>query len=393
MNILMISDVYFPRINGVSTSISTFRKELVRLGHRVCLIAPDYGAVDTAVEDVIRIPSHYLAIDPEDRMLKAGRILALLPHLRDEAFDLVHIQTPFVAHRAGIALARRLDIPVVETCHTHFEEYLFHYIPYMPRESMRALARWFTRRQCNRVNAVVVPSRPMLDVLVHYGVQTPASIVPTGIDAEFMQGGSGERFRRAHGIVQDQPLLVHVGRVAHEKNIGFLLEMLVTVRRSVPDILLVIAGEGPARYALMQKAVHLGLRDSVRFIGYLTRGPELWDCFCAGDAFVFASATETQGLVLLEAMALGVPVVSTAELGTKDILEPGVGALVAKGTVADFSSQVMRLLGEPGLRERLSVEAGLYARQWSSNRNAEVLLEVYNSVLLRKPPKSQNQPA
>lgn len=362
------------------------------LGHRVCLIAPDYGSGYNADEDVIRIPSRYLAVDPDDRMLKARRILALLPRLRDESFDLIHIQTPFIAHWAGVKLARRLNIPVVETCHTHFEEYLFHYIPLMPREPMQALARWFTRRQCNHVDAVVVPSRPMHGVLGRYGVQVPVSIVPTGIDVEIMQGGSGERFRRAHGIAPDQPVLVHVGRVAHEKNIGFLLEMLAIVRQSLPDVLLVIAGEGPARSALLEHAVATGLKDSVRFVGYLTRGPDLWDCFCAGDAFVFASATETQGLVLLEAMALGVPVVSTAVLGTKDILEPGLGALVAKEDVKDSAAQVVRLLAEPGLRDRLSAGGRCYASQWSSSRKAELLLEVYDDVLLSKQPITQNQP-
>jgi glycosyltransferase involved in cell wall biosynthesis len=393
MKILMISDVYFPRINGVSTSIATFRKELVQLGHRICLIAPDYGTGNSADadEDIIRIHYRYLIVDPEDRMLKAHRILALLPHLREEAFDLIHIQTPFVAHWVGVELARRLNLPVIETCHTHFEEYLFHYIPFMPREAMRALARWFTRRQCNHVDAVVVPSLPMRDVLERYGIQKTVFIVPTGIDAEFMQGGSGERFRRAHGIAPDQPVLVHVGRVAHEKNIGFLLEMLVSVRKTVPDVLLIIAGEGPARSALMKKAADIGLKDSVRFVGYLTRGPDLWDCFCAGDTFVFASTTESQGLVLLEAMALGVPVVSTAVLGTKDILEPGVGVLVAKENVVDFSLQVVRLLSESGLRERLSAEARLYAKQWSSSRNAELLLELYSSVLRGKQPLMRNQ--
>lgn len=392
MRILMISDVYFPRINGVSTSIATFRKELVRLGHRVCLVVPDYGSGDDDDTDILRIPSRFLMLDPEDRMLKARRILALLPDFHEESFDLVHIQTPFVAHWVGVELARRLGIPVVESCHTHFEEYLFHYIPFMPREPVRALARWFTRLQCNHVNVVVVPSRPMRDVLARYGVQVPLSIVPTGIKPEMMQGGSGERFRRAHGIPLDKPVLVHVGRIAHEKNIGFLLEMLLSVRRSLPDVLLIIAGDGPARSALIKKAEQLGLQDSVRFIGYLSRGPDLWDCFCAGDAFVFASTTETQGLVLLEAMALGVPVVSTAVLGTKDILEPAVGALVAMENVADFSLQVVRLLTEPGLHDRLSAEARLHARQWSANRNAELLLEVYDSILTRKHTIMQNLP-
>jgi glycosyltransferase involved in cell wall biosynthesis len=207
-----------------------------------------------------------------------------------------------------------------------------------------------------------------------------------------MQGGSRERFRAVHGIAADRPLLVHVGRVAHEKNIGFLLDMLVAVRHTIPDILLVIAGAGPARRSLMERTGQLGLRENVCFIGYLTRGPDLWDCFCAGDAFVFASATETQGLVLLEAMALGVPVISTAVLGTKDILDPRRGALVADETVADFSAQVVRMLTEPGLREWLSDDARNYAGQWSSGHNAELLLRVYGDVLHGEQRMLQNQP-
>ena len=122
MKILMISDVYFPRVNGVSTSIATFRKVLVAGGHEVCLVAPDYekGADDDG--DILRIPSRYLVLDPEDRMLRARRLVEFESQFRHRALDLVYIQTPFIAHRAGLELARRLGLPVVETYHTYFEE-------------------------------------------------------------------------------------------------------------------------------------------------------------------------------------------------------------------------------------------------------------------------------
>ena len=381
MNILMISDVYFPRVNGVSTSIATFRKALAALGHRVCLIAPDYATGDTDDDDIIRIPSRYLVLDPEDRMLRVRHILDLESRLRMQSFDLVHIQTPFIAHKTGVELARRLELPVVETYHTYFEEYLFHYVPFMPRFLMRAVARLFTRRQCNRMNAVVVPSQPMRDVLNRYGVTVPVSVVPTGIELDAMQCGSRERFCEAHTIDPKRPILVHIGRIAHEKNIEFLLDVLDRVRGKFPDVLMVIAGEGPARRSLLRKTAALGLQKNVRFVGYLKRGPELWDCFCAGDAFVFASSTETQGLVLLEAMALGVPVVSTAVMGTKDILDAGRGALVATETVDDFCGKLTRLLSDRNLRQRLSVEAHGYAEEWSAERNAERLVDFYELML------------
>ena len=381
MNILMLSDVYFPRVNGVSTSIATFRRSLAALGHDSLLIAPDYAAPADDDAGIVRIPSRYLFLDPEDRILKAGKILALEKSLGSRRFDLLHIQTPFIAHHVGVKLARRLGIPAVETYHTYFEEYLYHYIPFLPKRFLKSMARALTRRQCNRMDAVIVPSRAMHEVLQGYGVRAPVSVIPTGIEPEDLPAGSKERFCSAHGIAPSRPLLVHIGRVAHEKNIAFLLEVLRRVRRIFPTVLLVIAGEGPALGYLRRKAQALGLGESVRFIGYLKRGLALSDCYCAGDVFIFASATETQGLVLLEAMTLGVPVVSTAVMGTRDILAAGKGALVAGETVPDFARKVVRLLGDPGLRERLGREARAYAGEWSAQVMARRLEEFYRQVI------------
>jgi glycosyltransferase involved in cell wall biosynthesis len=381
MNILMISDVYFPRVNGVSTSIATFRGSLAALGHSVMLIAPDYPTAADKDAGIVRIPSRYLFLDPEDRILKAGEILSQEHQLRDRRFDLLHIQTPFIAHHVGVKLARRLGIPCVETYHTYFEEYLYHYIPFLPKLFLKSVARALTRRQCNQMDAVVVPSQAMHEVLDDYGVRAPVSEIPTGIEPGDLPPGSRERFCSTHGIDASRPMLVHIGRVAHEKNIAFLLDVLLAVRRVVPEVLLVIAGEGPALAHLRRQALALGLERSIRFLGYLRRGPSLSDCYCAGDVFVFASATETQGLVLLEAMTLGVPVVSTAVMGTRDILAAGKGALVAGETVTDFADKVVRLLGDPVLRERLGREARDHADGWSAEVMARRLVEFYRKVI------------
>lgn len=377
MNILMISDVYFPRVNGVSTSIATFRRALANLGHRVCLVAPDYGSAADDDPDIIRIRSRRLPFDPEDRLMQAGAVLALEEQLLNRDFDVLHIQTPFLAHRAGLTLARRLGIPVVETYHTYFEEYLYHYIPFLPGRLLRAAARHFTREQCNRLDSVIVPSHAMQDVLRGYGVRRPLDIIPTGLEPENYQSYSQHRFRARHGIPPGRPVMVHVGRVAHEKNIAFLLDVLDAVCNRIPDALLVIAGEGPARDTLRRQAADKGRAGSVLFVDYLPRGPELWECYCGGDVFVFASATETQGLVLLEAMALGVPVVSTAHLGTRDILAAGRGALVADGTLADFTAKVCAVLSSSTLRRQLSAEGRRYALEWSADRMAPRLAACY----------------
>ncbi len=379
MHILMISDVYFPRINGVSTSIQIFRNELIAMGHRVTLIVPDYGDNGVA-EDVIRVPARKVILDPEDRMMEMGKVKALLPYLKTQAIDVVHIQTPFLAHYLGVHLAKELNVPSVESYHTFFEEYLYHYVPFVPRTWMRALARRFTRKQCNTVDQIIVPSTAMRAVLSNYGVKQPMSIIPTGMDLKKFGQCNGERFRQQYQIAAKRPTLVHIGRVAHEKNIGFLLNMLAVLVKNVPDVLLVIAGEGPALAALKKRVDELALSANVLFVGYLDRSSTLLDCYCAGDAFVFASRTETQGLVLLEAMALGVPVVSTAVMGTIDILEPRKGALIAPEEPAVFAEIVQELLDNVFLRERLSKEAIQYVQLWSALAMAKKLETLYESL-------------
>jgi 1,2-diacylglycerol 3-alpha-glucosyltransferase len=383
VRILHVSDVYFPRINGVSTSIQTFRRELARLGHESTLVAPAYPAPYEDDAGTVRVASRSVPLDPEDRAMRWGPLRRLDRRLADERFDLVHVQTPFLAHYAGIRLARHRGIPVVATYHTLFEEYLFHYVPLVPRSVMRALARRISRGQCDALDAVIVPSTAMREALERYGVRTRIEIVPTGIPLAEVSGGDGLRFRAAHGIAPSRPVLLYVGRVAFEKNIGFLLRALVLVRRQVPDALLVVCGEGPALVILARLARKLGLAESVQFVGYLERTTHLLDCYRAADAFVFASRTETQGLVLLEAMALGVPVVSTAVMGTRDIVGPERGALVAADDENDFASKAVRLLRDQDLRARLSAEGREYARTWSAAALALRMEAFYRSVLDR----------
>ncbi len=381
----MLSDVYFPRVNGVSTSIQTFRNQLARLGHESWLIAPAYGSAASEETGILRVPSHRVLFDPEDRRMELRMVLRHLPQLRDRHFDVIHIQTPFVAHYAGVLLSQRLGLPRVETYHTLFEEYLYHYVPVVPKSWMRALARRFSRNQCNNLDALVVPSGAVLEVLRAYGVSVPIEIIPTGIEMDKLAGGDGGAFRAHHGIAPGRPTLVHVGRVAFEKNIDFLLRVLVRVRQRIPGVLLVIAGEGPALNQLKRLATRLGLDGSVLFVGYQDRNQALLDCYRAGDVFVFASRTETQGLVLLEAMAVGVPVVAAAILGTKDILGPERGALVAAVDEVEFASKAVALLENDELRERLSRDAQDYAREWDARRMAERLAEFYAQVRERRP--------
>ncbi len=236
----MLSDVYFPRINGVSTSLASFRAQLRQLGHRVTLVVPAYPGLgahpgpDPQDPDLIRIPSRYLVVDPEDRILKPRLIRRSLREAGIERADVIHVHTPFVAHYAGLKLARDWQVPVIETYHTFFEEYLQHYLPWLPAKWLRGLARRISRAQCNAVDRVIAPSTALHQALLEYGIKTPIVRLPTGIDPQAWTGGDGHLFRAERGIAPGREMLVHVSRIAFEKNIGFLLQMLQHLRERRP---------------------------------------------------------------------------------------------------------------------------------------------------------------
>lgn len=391
MKILFISDVYFPRVNGVSTSIRTFVEQMQNLGHEVHLIAPDYQVATQDEAWIKRIPARSIYFDPEDKLMKYGQAMKLLPELEKEKYDIIHVHTPFVAHYLGLKLARKLNIPCLETYHTFFEDYLHHYLPWVPSFMARGMARMISKQQCNAVDAIVAPSNPMLDVLRTYGVKVAAEVIPTGLQSHSFKAADGKAFREKYGIELDRPMLLYVGRVAFEKNIDFLLGVAAVLSAERSDILLVVTGEGPAEASLHKLAKKLNIEKNVKFIGYLDRNTELNACYQAADVFVFASKSETQGLVLLEAMAQGTPVVAIAELGTASILVEGKGALISTENTLEFAEKVHQLLIYPEQRFELGIKAKTYVLdKWTAKLQAERMVKLYAQLVSTKSMKVSN---
>jgi glycosyltransferase involved in cell wall biosynthesis len=246
----------------------------------------------------------------------------------------------------------------------------------------RSLARVISKRQCNAVDAIAAPSQPMLNVLRAYGIDSEAQVIPTGLQQMSFAPADGAAFRLKHGIPLERPMLLYVGRVSFEKNISFLLDMTQQLVQQHPDVLLVVAGEGPAEASLHAQAKKLNLDNNIQFIGYLDRATELNACYQAADIFVFASKSETQGLVLLEAMAQGTPVVAIAELGTASILIEGMGALIAPDNVVGFAQRVHQLLLHPEERYALGKLALSYVTErWTAKTQAERILHFYHHLI------------
>ncbi len=379
MRILMVSDVYFPRINGVSTAIQTYHEALATCGIEVSLVAPDYGR-ECHEPWISRVSARPVPRDPEDRLMRWGPMHTAVDAAVARGCDLIHVQTPFLAHYAGHRAARRARLPVIATYHTLFEEYLQHYAPFVPTGWLRSMARRFSRSQCNALNAVIVPSQAIHQRLSEYGVKTPLHILPTGIPVGRFSGTGREAFRARHGIEQTRLVALYVGRVAHEKNIDFLLDVVALARETLPELLLLIAGEGPALPALHESVSRRGLSPNVQFLGYLDRRNELPDCYAAADIFTFASRTETQGLVLLEAMAAGLPVVALAAMGTIDILGSRRGARVPEDNPMAFAREVINVLRDIDLRGRLSRDGRDYANEWSDETLAGRMADLYRKI-------------
>jgi 1,2-diacylglycerol 3-alpha-glucosyltransferase len=392
VHILMISDVYFPRINGVSTSIHSFRSGLIAEGHRVTLICPAYPEAQTLErandnqddDDIIRIRARSVILDPEDRMMNYREVIQLIPRLEPLGLDLVHIHTPFVAHYAGLKIAHELDIPVTESYHTFFEEYLYNYIKWLPKPWLKFMARRFSKSQCNSVDALIVPSSPMRDALSEYGITTPMHILPTGLDLDQFRTPPVTDFRAHLGVSPESPLLLYVGRVALEKNIDFLIDMIPSVLARHPEAILVIAGEGPAEHHLRRRVRSMALEKSILFVGYMRRDGSLQDAYRAADLFVFASRTETQGLVLLEALALGTPVVALGAMGTLDVLNSEGGCLIAPDHPGGFASVINATLDTPQRIEQLAQQATRYAATWSADQKTALLVDRYIDLVTEK---------
>jgi len=255
----------------------------------------------------------------------------------------------------------------------------------MPKSLAKGMARLISKRQCNSVDAIVAPSNPMLEVLRGYGVNVASEVIPTGLQSGSFKSADGEAFRLQYGIPLDRPMLLYVGRVAYEKNIDFLLEMTKLLIEKRPDVLLVVAGEGPAEASLHKLTKTLNIEKNVKFIGYLDRSKELNACYASADIFVFSSKSETQGLVLLEAMAQGTPVVAIAELGTASILIEGKGALIAPDNAQQFSEKVYHLLMNPEHRFELGKQATAYVLdKWTATLQAERMIKFYFKILANK---------
>ncbi len=371
----VFTDSYLPRISGVVRSVETFVTELRRQGHHASIYAPAYrGFLDTD-PDVIRFrsvrppghPDFPLAI-PLDR-----RFLA---KVRARRLTAIHTHSPFLMGAAGRYAARRLGLPLIFTHHTMYAEYV-HYVPLVSQRFSREVVRRYTARYCNRCTAVIAPSHAVRDWLRTIGVTAPVEILATaGFEPERFDRLDPAWARARYGVPPGAPLVITVGRLAPEKRFDVLLGAFAEAARGGSTRLLIVGG-GTQAHALRRLVGELGIGRQVVFSGPLEHGRVL-DCYAAADVFAFASPTETQGLVIVEAMAAGLPVAAVGAGGVAEVV--GSDGLLTDLDPRALGAAIRRLLGDGGLRRSLADRGRLAARAYAIEALTHRLVGLYRRV-------------
>jgi 1,2-diacylglycerol 3-alpha-glucosyltransferase len=383
LHIAFFTNYYHPIVNGVVRSVSSFRETLMKQGHNVFVFAQSDNDYKDNEPFIFRYPSLPLPLGDISAAIPVSPFVdQLLPILK---LDVIHTHHPILLGQTAARKAAELGLPLVFTFHTQYWEYT-HYIPF-PQEAIQeflknAVHKWL-KDFMQKCQHIIIPSESMKDYLVkEYGLEERYTVVPTGTNLEPFLAADGKSLRQEKGW-QDETILISVGRLAAEKNWETLLQAFAKVYSEHPDVRLILIGDGPARESLQTLATELGIAERVTFTGSLPF-EEVPAYLKAADVFSFASITETQGLVTIEAMAAGLPVVSVDGSGTRDIVEHGKQGFLVENDADALANGLNQLLSDPGQMKRFRHNALKKAKTFDVDLLSKQMISVYEQAIQDK---------
>lgn len=378
MKILMVTNTYFPIVGGLEKSIESFSAKFRQWGHEVIIAVPELEGMERNDQGIIQMPA--LHAGQSDFSLALPIFSALTKVVDSFQPDVIHTHHPFLMGEMALRLAARYAKPLVFTYHIMFDQYS-HYLPvpsYLGKRFLVELAVGFA----NMSTRVIAPSESVRKILQQIGVQKYIHVVPTGVEIEAFAEGNGAKVRQALGISAQDWVLGYVGRLAPEKNLEFLADGVIPFMKANSKAHFVIAGKGPSQGLLEKLFLEAGLKERLHMQGVM-QGKDLADCYHAMDAFVFASKSETQGMVLCEAMAAGVPVIALDAPGAREVVKDFEnGRLLKRENKEEFQDALTWCFEcDSHQWKKLQENAKKTARIFSMDTCAKHALKVYEAAL------------
>jgi len=376
MKIALFSNSYLPYLSGITISVSTLKEELEQLGHTAFVVGPQYPGYQEADPKVLRLPS-LPATYPGYRLVFPYSP-TIFQYLKKEKIELIHVHQPFGVGMAARLLAKRMNIPFVYSFHTLFSRYV-HNVPFVPEKPAQILIVNYLKFFCNQADTIIVPSEMVRRLLVARKVKKPIEVIPTGLRLNQIKNrNQAAEVRNKFKIPNGAKLLLYSGRISQEKNIPFLLQAFEKVRQAEPNTYLLMVGGGPKLSDYKKLA-----GQQVVFSGQLPR-QEVLDCCFSADLFVYASITETQGLVLTEAKACGLAVAALFGGGISDVIKNGIDGYITSRNIDVFIEHILRLLRDDNLRKEMGAKAKEDAHnRFSSISVAKRIESVYNRLICK----------
>lgn len=383
MNILMLTNTYKPHVGGVAKSVEAFATEFRHRNHNVLIVAPEFPNQPEKETDVIRIPaiqnfngSDFSVVLPVPGLL-SRQIDKFQP-------DIIHSHHPYLLGMTALRIARFREIPLVFTHHTLYEQYT-HYVP-ADSDALKRFAVELATRYGNLANHVFAPSESVAVLLKKRGVQTPVSVVPTGVRLEQFIGANGWRIREQLNIPSGAYVVGHLGRLAEEKNLDFLARAVAQFMADNANTYFLLCGMGPMEKKLQHFFAGKGLADRFRKTAVLDQ-TQLKDVYRAMDVFAFSSKSETQGMVLTEAMAAGVPVVALNASGAREVVRDRInGRLLDNAGPEEFAATLQWMMEQSASqKQRFRAQALKTAEKFSMTNTATAALTHYRHLLEDKP--------
>lgn len=378
MKIAIFTDSYRPYRSGVVQSIDLFTRDLISLGHEVKIFAPSYPKYENDSK-VFRFASVPAPTNP-DFSLAIPFSLRLKPVINNFKPDIIHVHSPFLLGRLGVKWSRILEVPLVFTFHTLYDMYI-HYFPF-GKDIARGITKRYYRDFCNGCNLVITPTEIISDHLRNNGVLSEIISIPTGIDLESFKSGNSKGIHQKYGLPDNVRIILCVGRLGQEKNHKFIIDIYSRILPKHPDTRLVMVGGGPEEANLKKQANDLGILNNVIFTGMVDR-QEIIDYYCSSYVFVFASLTETQGLVLGEAQAAGVPSVAISAFGVSEMVMDSIDGFLTSNSEDEFEEKLNLLMSDSDLRRQMGEYARKNSEKLSSKTSTLKLVNCYEDLVVK----------